>query len=206
MLIDLFGLPGSGKTTLISSLENEGFVQVPHMVSKLYSLIFFVFNPTFTIIWTYLLVRESISTKTFGLMRFKFACLVNTVGRICYAGRSRDKILLLDEGVLQRLLSIYESEQVKDFVYKFVNFTNFTDLVILVKRDGHKNKDIKVSQKRMDKGQEYIKRWKETIIKNSEVIERSIENSKISYLKYYWGESGDNLEEIVLSIKGYNKK
>ncbi len=111
MIVECFGLPGAGKSTLTTTLSHAlDLEEVPAYVSKWHSFRFGLRHPLFVSGWVWRLFWHARQTKTKQLFRFKLSVFITTIGRLQYAQRllRRQPLVILDEGLLQRLLALLE--------------------------------------------------------------------------------------------------
>ncbi|MFT5179644.1 MAG: GTPase SAR1 family protein [Candidatus Paceibacteria bacterium] len=206
MIVECVGVSGAGKTALVKKLsEKYGLNVVPDYPSKLYGYYFITCHPIFITHFILKLISESSKTKTWSLFRFKIAVLRNTIARIEYArfNFSKDEFVFLDEGTMQRMLSVFETKQTEDSYAKWFRYFPHTNMVICV---NNKSSDIaqrKVGTRRKKFGEEYVKNWFDTLKNNSDSIQKAITESEINHCQYHWNEEDNNFDEVVICL---NKK
>lgn len=166
-IIELFGLPGSGKTTLSKILverDSKDFLQVEvkNKISRLfYFILFFFFNPRLVYFSFLYISRCNKVVRPYVLHLFTLSCSKSMKAKI--KSTFSDKIFIIDEGLFQRYLSILETEEKEEDIRKYIgyfpnwvglflvldggNFDRFTSLV-----DAHNNP-------RVIAGSQYLNNW-----------------------------------------------
>lgn len=111
MIIEFFGIPGSGKTTtrkrLVSKLKNAEYITVQSKVAVMgYVGLCILIHPRVSIYWMYALW---INYRK-GLGRYKLSLVLRSMATTMKARllNRKNRILFIDEGLLQRSLSVWE--------------------------------------------------------------------------------------------------
>jgi GTPase SAR1 family protein len=204
MIVECFGVPGSGKSTLTSKLvEREEFSTVPPYVSRWYSLLFMLRHPIFTTRWILALLSECKKTKTWTLLRFKVAVFLNTVGRIEYGHThfSKEKIVILDEGIMQRMLSLLEERKTEKEFEAWMAYIPRPHTVIFCENMSENISKRKVGTKRKQFGDEYAKEYSLVLEFNYWGLKEEIEKQKEEHCNFKWDENKNNLEEAIKCLK-----
>ncbi len=166
-IIELFGLPGSGKTTLSKILTEGGSkeivqVEVKNKIFRIfYFALFFILNPRF-VYFSFLYIRRcNRVVRSYVLHLFTLSCSKLMKAKI--ESIFSYKIFLIDEGLFQRYLSILETEETDKNIKKYINFfPNWVGLVLVLDGgnfdrftslvDAHNNP-------RVIAGSEYLNKW-----------------------------------------------
>lgn len=173
IIVELFGLPGSGKTSLYERIKGKC---VGLKVGKC--------RPTkkYFCFWIKIILRESIKVKSFGLLKFKISLLFNLYNRdvIKY-----EDFIIYDEGWLQRVLTFYESEISDSEIKEIFNHIQIPDKVIILKRDPKEcfKRYNHPENMRNKMGQEYLLEWKRVMIINKDIIKKYLERQKIDFIE-----------------------
>jgi hypothetical protein len=132
MIVELFGLPASGKSTYARSFEREGGVRVREFSPKqilFENLLFAARYPALTLRLLYAL-RYAPS----GLLRYSFVNLVLVhnakwmrARRISRTGR----VAVIDQGHHQNLLSLFRNVPPEPFMYSYARTLPKPDLLIV---------------------------------------------------------------------------
>jgi len=184
MIIELYGLPGAGKTTLAKKMKKEGFFVVEYPSGQGKKTIRYIFkHPIMTLFWLREILLETIKTRTWSLLKFKIALVMNTFGKLEIAKKSAKNKIIVDEGLFQRILSIYETKK------SFKKLSNIIkknipqpDLIVIVKSDFEKfmrYKDVKNIRTHL--GPKYLNRWFEAVNHNYKNIVKVIKKLNIPY-------------------------
>ena len=203
MVIECVGVAGSGKSMLVSHLEKQHGVQtVPMYVSRYYSLVFLFRHPLLTLQWMNALVWECHATNTWRLFRFKLSVFSTTVGRMAYARmnyRTSD-VVVLDEGMMQRLISLFESTISQEVALKWVRRMMVSDAVILAHLpEGTTERKIGTCRKRAF-SVAYQMQWLEVIDHNAQMLFTALEHARTDTCTYNWSET-KAVERVYECIK-----
>lgn len=205
MIVECFGIPGAGKSTVASLLVTEfGFKEVPKQVSKKYWIQFLLRHPFFVSSWCSHLLKESFITHTISLGRFKLAVFLNTVGRVQYANNhySKEEMVVLDEGFVQRAFSLFESPKNSKTYDVLLKNIPFKHIVIQIEYKGVTFAESRVGTFRRTKGEEYIKKWRSVMAQNFKNLSESLLRSRFERILYVRNDESDSaLEVVVQAIK-----
>ena len=109
MIIELFGLPGAGKSTLARSLESSGEVSRVRIGSRsellLLNLLFFVRHPIRSVLLLSYIIRY---TGSLALFYTKFMNLFLEHNAKYEKARKQEGKAVIDQGYFQNLLSLFE--------------------------------------------------------------------------------------------------
>ena len=191
-IVELFGLPGSGKTTLSKILIGGSSkeivqVEVKNKISRIfYFALFFLLNPRF-VYFSFLYIRRcNRVVRSYVLHLFTLSCSKLMKARI--SSIFSDKVFLIDEGLFQRYLSILEKEETDQNIKRYIKFfPNWIGLVMVLEGgtfdrftslvDAHNNP-------RVIAGSEYLNSWIQSQKKNYMKIKNFIkENNSRSFLE-----------------------
>ena len=172
MIIELYGLPGSGKSRLAKKLvvESSRFVSPDLTYTSRCLFLFIVCHPRVVVSFLILLLKETIKTKTWKLFRFKLSILFNTFGRFQKMTHQDDNIYILDEGLLQRVLTVCETGQNKKTAQKLIKLLPKPDAFVIVGSPSLHQKHFKryndPQNPRVQYGEEKLKKWQKNVITN----------------------------------------
>lgn len=111
VVVELFGLPGSGKSYTARLLsKHEGVTLVPTLVSRSTMLRGALRYWGSAFRWIFFLATETFRSGEWGLLRYRLSLIMSAFGRYWLAQRAPARAVVLDEGFLQRLLSVSSRE------------------------------------------------------------------------------------------------
>lgn len=218
MIIEFYGLPGSGKTTIARALEKKDPAKFVYLhtsprkeIIKLVPL-FFIHHIGITIFWLKELFFKCFKSHFFPLFRYKLHLLLITFVQYQKAKNYKNKVVLLDEGFLQRILSIYESRLTKDKIIHYFNHLIKADLIVFTKNsESEFSRFISSSHKdqspRTKLGEEYLSQWMEITRSNYQMIKDLIKAKNVKFIEVK-GEFGLDicLDMIIKEIEKLKKE
>lgn len=209
MIIECYGVPGSGKSTITRALASAyGVPEVPKYVSRWRSISFMIYNPLFTLRWLVVLVWSIARSGLWKLFRFKLSVFLTTIGRVQYARSMSKKLgrpIFLDEGHTQRLLSLYEtSPNVKTYQKLFNRFPKDV-IVVQVMYTGNRFDESRVGTYRSSLGDKYAQNWRTVMDKNFITIAEALQNSQLRVVNYERDEEDKDLSALKSSLQSMIK-
>ncbi len=195
MYIEFFGLPGAGKSTLVRTLKEKDTTYVSARgVSLLWVPLFIFQHPIITAYWIIHALLESVSVRKFTLVRFKWSLLLHTFAQVVYAERSRERVIL-DEGFLQRALSVFETKKTHGELLRAIAHTIPADAYVeVVGEEPLFARYKRPGADRGKSGQEYLAHWEDVVRHNYKTLLQVLAERKISYRTYV--RARDTVEEI----------
>lgn len=173
MIIECFALTEVGKSTLVNDLsERYGVKFISEQESSLFSAFLFALKHPVSISRLVLLfLKEGLSGKVpWKITRFKLSVLKTTMSRLYDADKkfSDDDIVIIDEGLVQRLFSLYETKQSIDTYLKLIDLIPLSDSILFLeyKGDSARIKQGRVGTMRRSVSEEYTKEWQATMLHN----------------------------------------
>jgi hypothetical protein len=166
--IELFGLPGTGKTTYLKSLD---FDKKDFYISR-FRFIEFIFL-------LFVIIVQTLKSKTYKLFRFKLSLLLNYYSK---KNNIKGNVIYLDEGILQRILSIYEEKLSFETLDKIFKFIKISDEVLII--DFRYNLFNRYNHKdnvRLSIGDDYIDNWKDIIEFNFSLMTEYLQEKSIQH-------------------------
>ncbi len=162
MIIELFGLPGSGKTTIMRFLIQKSLgkdVVIKNHFERLFYCAIFLFRHPFVFsFWIYTVVKETPR----GLVRYKLNLLLVTFSKREKAEFLYKTPIFLDEGLFQRILSVYEQVLTVEEIRKIIYYMVMPDKLFFIQGGDFDRflKDFdKINSPRYKMGEEYMKNW-----------------------------------------------
>jgi len=164
MIIECVGPPGSGKTTFVTEIAKSAtnINSITEPVARSYTYRYFFLHPVFVLWFCYRIVKEGINSKTLSLTRYKLALYADTIGRLAWAENHKESFVL-DEGLLQRLLSFYERQQSLEVLMRDVALVqHYTNGVICLDTSRPFSKRYRKPHPRALLGDNYLSSWQKT--------------------------------------------
>ena len=186
MLIELYGLPGSGKTTLAKIIAKERGYKIIKIRSKrelfFYNLIFLIDHPYKFFVQLFYLVINSNNLKIFY---FK---LMNTFldYNAKYQKAKKYENAILDQGYFLNVFAVFDEEQTDEKIEKYLSYLLKPDLLIIldvpffVSLERAKNRGYFA---RENFSSEYKIKWQDAVKKNNRIFLNMINSIKVNYIK-----------------------
>lgn len=186
MIIEFYGLPGSGKTTIaraIAECANDRSVTYLHTSPRgeivRYFPVFFARNPVCTFFWLKEIVKECMRFHFRALFRYKLHLFFISVVQYQKAYSKKNDISLIDEGLYQRILSLYESQMRKQEIERCIQHIPKPDVLVITSnketefyrflRSPHRHESP-----RLRLGQKYFENWMDIIRKNDVAVREAV--------------------------------
>lgn len=190
MIVEFFGVPGSGKTTTLKRLVRESSLKSQEIHIKgrievmLYLLLFVCIHPIKAIYWFYLLYQHS-----HGLFGYKRSLLLRSIALVMKASvcDEEDRVTYIDEGLLQRSLSLFEGYMTPADVVRIYRYAIRPDVVLIFLEGTFSRYEDRHGQNtspRMKKGKDYFISWKQQTEEN---VHRFFEYIKTTDMFYCVG-------------------
>lgn len=186
--IQFFGLPGSGKTFYLNKLLVEQpnlYKKVPSFskIERLRLTIIFVFYfPKISLNFFFLIIQNNLKlwAYIFHLTSVSFAAHMYTI-----LEKTDEAIFLIDEGVLQRLLSVSSKSFSEKQAFKLVNELKKIPSKIIIMQGGDFSRFVsepdKMISPRNKLGEDYFRKWSDNLKMNFKLIEHCIIKSNHDY-------------------------
>lgn len=139
MIIELFGLPGAGKTTVANRLINEGFfvIKKPRLFLRIiYSMLYFFINPKFALSLFYHLILNVYRSKYVSklkLFNFWFFVIYTTLlaKYFIVTFHRKESMVIFDEGLAQFFLGT----SINQSLIPFKKLIEYSEYIIIIKVD-----------------------------------------------------------------------
>ncbi|MGD0976853.1 MAG: glycosyltransferase [Minisyncoccia bacterium] len=206
MIIELFGLPASGKTTLAELIQEKTGFKIIKISNKtelfFYNIIYFIEHPV-NFIASF--VYTVINSNDLKIFRYK---LINAV---LYQNAKYQKALstenaILDQGFCQNFLSIFETVLDPASFLRFSKFIELPDKLIIIDLDLDETQDRSTQRgywARGRFGENYLKKWKYFLKLNFELFKTKSRSFGIP-VKILNG--NDGVDENYLKIEDFLKQ
>lgn len=179
MIIEFFGVPGGGKTQILRQLV----IIMPDAVEArpmtrtaiiLWASYFVLRHPLSSFVWMVELLLHSN-----GMLRYKFVLLIRSMSARAMAERSRASFVFVDEGLLQRLLTIFDEPLSPRHIGFLISMTPLSDAVVVVK--GGEFGRFTVAHNRFDSprvkvGEERLQKWMENVRMNARSVQNALQH------------------------------
>lgn len=170
-IVELFGLPGSGKTSLFRRIKsnqiNLSFAKSNFHGHKLF--------------WLRTIFTESLKVRHLSLVRFKVSLLFDLYRKDFL---EVDEYNIVDEGWLQRILSFYETKLDENEIEKAFHHVEIPDKVIILSREENgcfqRYNHSKNIRNRL--GYKYLENWKEVIVHNFQEIKKYLRSKHVDFV------------------------
>lgn len=184
MTIELFGLPGSGKTTLAKKLEDEkGFkiIKINSRKELLYfNFIHFFKHPAGSLANLFFIIKNSPNPKIFY---YKFMNFFMDINARYEKALFCDKAVL-DQGYFQNVLSVFEKPITPDLLKRYLKYLPEPDRLIII--DILPEEALNRTQERgyyarERFGKDYVENWRKTVLWNYNLFKKEASNCGIKY-------------------------
>ena len=188
MVIELFGLPGAGKTTLAQALKEKGYIIIKvenNFELIFYNILFILLHPYNSFVIFSYIFQSSEDWKRF-YPKFTNAFLQ------CNARYQKSKFFkkaLVDQGFFQNIITIFEKKINKDKMGRFLRSLPRLDLLIVVEADEDLRK-LRLASRGYRHSKSFfekyntpakVQEWEETINYNYQLFKGMIDLVKIKY-------------------------
>lgn len=185
--LQFFGLPGSGKTTILKDLVKnfpDKYKEIPKFgkLRRLFLFILFCFRfPYISLNFIVLIFQNNRK-----ILRYVFHLVTISFASHMYIILSKSqKVFLIDEGIAQRLLSVaykkYSLRQVK----RYKKFIKKLSCPVVITEGGNFGR-FEIEPDRMTSyrnllGEDYYKNWSENLSYNFDLISKEIRKTSLYF-------------------------
>lgn len=175
MIVEFFGVPGGGKTQILRQLvtsipdAREALVTERFTIARS-ALSFALTHPLSFIVW-----MTELCFYANGLFRYKFGLLLRSMAARAEAeNRNRSQLMFIDEGLLQRMLTIFDTPLTRRHITFLLKMTPLSDVVVIV-RGGEFGRFVtahnRLNSPRVKVGEKRFQEWMNNVRANALVVE-----------------------------------
>lgn len=209
MIIECFALPEVGKSTIIKDLQQQyGVKVVSHeSISRSSALMFMLRHPISVARFVLTFLKEGMGDLGgWQIVRFKLSVFVSTISRIQLAGSKYDRqdIVIIDEGLVQRLLSLYESKQPAGKYISLLKSIPLADSILFLEYKGESDriKNGRVGTMRRSVSDEYTEAWRSTMLHNYHSLVDALKSMNLIQTGYSRDdERGFDLDSVMKDLE-----
>jgi broad-specificity NMP kinase len=173
MIIELYGLPGSGKTTLAETISRARDLPIVRIENRreilLYNFLFLMAHPVKYLVSFGYLVRGSANLKMFN---FKFlSFFLNRNAKYQKAQESPSAVI--DEGHIQNMISFFEAPVSEKQLRTCLKYAPMPDLLIVLELTREELESVVEGRAytiRKGFGRDYLSGWLESMQRNNETL------------------------------------
>ncbi len=186
MIIEFFGLSGAGKTYLRKKISRENNYKVilirGRLEKYLFVGLFFIFHPRISSFLLYKLLIENHNNKYLLIYKIKFLFfeMIAREQKAMFRSKIKKDNLIIDEGVLQFIIAIYERKINDKDLESFGKLLSDKYIIYIISAD----KKIRTSRleargkyPRGKFGTDYINKWLEISDYNGGIISNYIKEN-----------------------------
>ncbi len=201
--VQFFGLPGAGKTVLFRNLLTmypdiyEYALPFSRTKRTLLCIGFIIMYPLVSVQFLFFIIGNPISLWSYLGHLVSISCAMHSNLILCF--RNKNKIFLIDEGLMQRLLSIVPEILNKNQAKRLVTFLGPLSKNIVVVSGGDFGRFLvasdKMTSRRNQLGDQYMTKWVQRVSQNTEILSMVFCEEKLSI--EIDNHKKDNLNEIT---------
>lgn len=204
MIIELYGLPASGKTTLARKIARNTDFKIVEIKSKpeliYFNFLYLIKHPIKFIITLFYIILNSPNWNFFYQKFMNTFLQVNAR----YQKALRYKLAIIDQGYFQNIISVFEKEISSKILIRYIKFLLFPDKLIVFNIS--KNKRLKLMGERgyfaRDKfGKAYRKKWEKIIEKNDKILKDNLRKINTDCLMVKDKDINNSFKDVVGEIK-----
>lgn len=200
MIIEFYGLPGAGKTTIAQKLEEKAGFKIVKIKNKkeliLFNILFLLKHPLRFFVLLYYVINNSTGLKEF-YYKFMNAFLTSNAK---YQKAKKYKKAIIDQGYFQGILSIFNEKISLDKLNKYLNFI-LRPKKLFIFDLSLENMKLRTTSRgyfgRENFGKEYSEKWIETIINNNALIKKELPSISQNFLLI---NANQNIDEVYSKI------
>lgn len=218
MIIEFYGLPGSGKTTIaravVERAHDRSVVYLhtsPRGEIARYFPVFFARNPSYTFFWLKEIFKECMRFHFRALFRYKLHLFFISTVQYQKACSKKNDTSLVDEGLYQRILSFYESEKSHQEIERCMRHIPKPGAIVVTS-----NKETefyrflrsphRYESPRLRLGHEYFESWMGVLRKNDVTVRETIRSMGTPIIFCDGAEGIENCVDKIYEVINDNSK
>ena len=173
-IVELWGLPGVGKTTLGREFAANGYQFIASGPRKMNRLKLCALYPLVVLIWCTTFLVGMTKGHSIQVVRYNVAVFFDSLEKIHCAKKSIQSLVVIDEGMVQRILSIADIVTSDRYIHLLLRWCPIGDITVLV-ADREVTKDRYSSDHpRVVANPEAFASWKQAVVAIVPVVTRQL--------------------------------
>jgi cytidylate kinase len=214
MIIECFALPEVGKSTIIQDLMERYDIRYvpPQAAYRRGALWYAAKHPASFCFFIVTILKESMAYRVgWQITKFKLSVFIRTVSRLYYLekGAQKDEIAIIDEGLVQRLLSLYETKQSVKKYESLLSKLPLADSILFLEYTGESDRirNGRVGTTRRSISEEYTQAWRATMMHNYRSIVEALRSHDLITSSYSRDdEHWFNVKDIMNDLQARRNK
>lgn len=204
MVIEFYGLPGIGKTTIAKQLAASAGYKIVAINSRRelvwYNILFLIKHPVrFFVLFYYLIRYFRGPGSNWRLFYLKFMNIF-LHHNAKYEKAKKYQRAIIDQGYFQNIISLFERKVSDQTIKKYINYFIFPDILFVFTLNFKKREERLTKRKyqiREGYGKHYQKEWFRVIEYNNQILLKCLD--KIS-VKYFMVRTDQPINKVVKQI------
>jgi hypothetical protein len=180
IIIELYGIPGGGKSTLARSLAAaQGFIHVTALGVTRFEYLTLFYHYTYTVlVWLPLIIKNYFKVKSIKHLRYNISLLFVSLKKIHLAQKNKQSLIVIDEGLIQRFLSYSDIVLTEKEITRLLVASPLGTVVVLV-NDRYVDKDrYDEAHDRGSLGVKRLEEWRHNMALNIAKINTIMQDEK----------------------------
>ncbi len=202
IIIELYGIPGVGKSTLARKLvDEENFTHFTGSTVTRFDYIKLTLKHPITVTgWLRLILKNYFEIKSTKHLRYNISLLFNSLKRIHQAKKSSATYSVIDEGLVQRFLSYSNIILSEKDITRLIKISPLGNFIILVNNREVASDRYTEAYDRASEGLDKLQRWRANMVKNLTQIKTILNrNTTITHHETANASISDILQKINIT-------
>lgn len=200
--VELYGLSGAGKSTLAETMaQKDPLVKIMRPTRRGIGVIYFAHrNPALFFSWIFEMFRFALLHGRWNFFRHRLAVLLSTFESVGRAQKERGGIVVLDEGLFQRIFSIHEKENTVEELKALIKYMPLPNLLVVVDRKNGTFRWQKEGSLHPRAGQSEEERtlWSSMIQQNHKHLMQVLQDL---HVPTHFFTNGEQVDELLLAVR-----